>query len=134
MLSLRQTLWALSYGLLIWFEAALTIRFLSFYIFRPGDLTWMAGIFGGTAILAFGLGWFYFSVFQTTPAQRVASALLICAVGLIGDAIILMKPDVFFPGMTHEQLALFAAWFVWGYGLGVISGLWPRALYGVPAD
>ena len=42
--------------------------------------------------------------------------------------------NLFFPGMTKEQLAWFSAWFAWGYGVGLLSGLWPRSLYGVPAD
>lgn len=134
MLTPRLTLWSLGYGLLIWFEAALTIRFLGNYIFVPDRLMWMAIIFGGTAVLAFAIGWFFFQWFQTTPPQRAATALIICAVGLLGDTIVLMLPDLFFPGMTKEQLAWFSAWFAWGYGVGLISGLWPRVLYGVPVD
>ena len=134
MLSTRLTLWAFAYGLLIWFEAAMTVRFLGNFIFRPADLPWMAGIFGGTAVLAFGIGYFFFQWFQTTPPQRAASALLICAVGLIGNTVVLMQPALFFPGMTQEQLAWFAAWFAWGYGLGLLSGILPVRLPGVPAN
>src|SRR5262245_47401390 len=124
MLSRRLLLWSLGYGLLIWFEAALTIRFLGSYIFIPDRLMWMALIFGGTAVLAFAIGWFFFQWFQTTPPQRAATTIVICAVGLIGDTIVLMLPDLFFPGMTKEQLAWFSAWFAWGYGVGLISGIW----------
>jgi hypothetical protein len=134
MLSRNLTLWAIGYGLLIWFEAALTIRILGNYIFVPDHLVWMAMIFAGTAALAFAIGWFFFQWFQTTPPQRAGSALLICAVGLIGDTIVLMQPDLFFPGMTKDQVAWFGAWFAWGYGVGLLSGLWPRVLYGVPAE
>jgi len=134
MLSRRLTLWSLGYGLLIWFEAALTIRLLGNYIFVPDRLIWMALIFAGTAVLAFAIGWFFFQWFQTTPAQRAATALLICAVGLIGDTAVLMLPDFFFPGMTKDQLFWFSAWFAWGYGIGLLSGLWPRFLYGVPVE
>ena len=134
MLSNRQAAYAFIYGVIIWFEAALTIRLLGQFIFRPADKVWMAGIFAGTAILAFGIGYFYFRWFQTTPTQRAASALLICAVGLLGNTIVLMQPDLFFPGMTPDQLAWFAAWFAWGYGLGLLSGILPRRLPGVPAD
>ena len=134
MLSQRLTLWSLGYGFLIWFEAGLTIRFFGDYIFVPDRLMWMAIIFAGTAVLAFAVGWFYFQWFQTTPAQRAGSAILICAVGLIGDTVVLMQPQFFFPGMTAEQIAWFGAWFAWGYGVGLLSGLWPRSLYGVPVD
>ena len=81
MLSRRLALWSLGYGLLIWFEAALTIRFLGNYIFVPDRLMWMAIIFGGTAVLAFAIGWFFFQWFQTTPTQRAATTIVICAVG-----------------------------------------------------
>ncbi len=134
MLSRRLTLWALGYGVLIWFEAALTIRVLGGYIFRPTDLSWMALIFAGTAILAYAIGYFYFQWFQTTPPQRAASALVICAAGLLGNTIVLMQPAFFFPGMTQEQLAWFAAWFAWGYGLGLLSGIWPARLPRVPVE
>jgi hypothetical protein len=134
MLSRRLTLWALGYGLLIWLEAAAMIRFLGHYIFVPERPDWMALVFVVTALLAYGIGWFYFLWLKTTPAQRAASALLICAVGLIGDTVVLMQPNFFFPGMTKEQLAWFSAWFAWGYGVGLLSGLWPRWLYGVPVD
>jgi len=134
MLSRRLTLWALGFGLLIWFEAAATIRFFGDYIFVPDRLVWMAIIFAGTAVLAFSIGWFYFYCFKTPPAQRAASALLICAVGLLGDTGILMQPGFFFPSMTNQQIAWFGAWFAWGYGIGLLSGLWPSRLYGVPVD
>ena len=134
MLTPRLTLWALGYGFVIWFEAALTIRFLGDYVFWPGNLTWMAAIFAGTAVLAYGIGWFYFQLFQTKPAQRAASALLICAVGLLGNMLILMQPALFFPHLTQEQLAWFAAWFAWGYGLGLLSGVVPSRLPWLPVD
>jgi hypothetical protein len=134
MLSTRLTLWALGYGLLIWFEAALTIRFLGDYIFLPSNLSWMTMVFVGTALLAFTIGWFNLQLFQTTPPQRAASALLICAVGLLGNTLVLMMPALFFPAMTTEQLAWFAAWFAWGYGVGLLSGVLPRRLPWVPVD
>jgi hypothetical protein len=121
MISRRLTLWALAYGLLIWLEATLIIRWAGDLVFIPENKLWTVGGFVITALIAYAIGWFFFATFQTPPAARAAAASLICA----------WIEDVF-PTMTAAQERLFAGWLVWGYGIGLLSGLWPARLPRVP--
>ncbi len=132
MISTRLALWAVAYGLLIWFEATLIIRWAGDLIFVPGDPVWIAGTFAVTSAAVFVVGWFFFASFQTPPQARAAAALLICASGLLADAFVLVWLDVVFPDMDTAQARLFAIWLSWAYGLGLLSGLWPKYLPRVP--
>jgi Family of unknown function (DUF5367) len=132
MISPRLALWALAYGLLIWFEATLIIRWMGDLIFIPEHKLWTIGGFVVTAALAFSIGWFFFATFQTTPGQRAASAIIICASGLIADALVFSWIDTAFPDMSGEQQRLFSVWVAWAYGVGLLSGLWPQKLTHVP--
>lgn len=132
MIPTRLALWAVGYGLLIWLEATLIIRWTGDLIFVPGDAVWIAGTFVVTSITVFLVGWFFFASFQTPPQTRAAAALLICATGLMADAFVLSWIDVVFPDMDAAQARLFAIWLSWAYGLGLLSGLWPKKLPYVP--
>ena len=132
MISPRLALWALAYGLLIWFEATLIIRWAGDLIFIPDNKIWTIGGFIVTAALAFAIGWFFFSTFQTPPPARAATAILICAVGLVANAFVFSWIDTVFPQMSAEQQRLFACWVAWAYGVGLISGMWPQRLMRVP--
>lgn len=133
MISTRLTLWAVGYGLLIWFEATLIIRWVGNLIFVPGDTVWMGGVFFVTSVAVFLIGWSFFAWFRTPPPTRTAAALIICATGLIADAIVLSWLDVVFPEMNAAQARLFAIWLSWAYGLGLLSGVWPKSLPYVPS-
>ena len=101
-------------------------------IFIPDSFIWTVGGFAVTAALGFVVGWVYFAWLKTPPIARLASALVICSVGLVADAFVFAYIDQVFPAMTLAQQRLFAGWVVWAYGIGLISGIWPRKLYGVP--
>lgn len=133
MISQRVALWALGYGLLIWFEATVIIRWAGDLIFVPDSLAWSVGLFLLTAWLVFAVGWFFFYAFQTLPYERAAAAILICAVGLVADAFTTLFIDRVFPDMTGGQERLFAAWLAWAYGIGLVSGVWPHRMPRVPA-
>ena len=133
MISQRVALWALGYGLLIWFEATLMIRWAGDLIFVPESVPWTVGSFVITAWLVFAVGWFFFYSFQTAPIVRAQAAILICAVGLVADAFVTLAIDRVFPDMTAPQERLFAAWLAWAYGIGLVSGLWPLRMPRVPA-
>ena len=133
MISRRVALWALGYGLLIWFEATLIIRWAGDLIFVPENTLWTVGLFVVTAWLVFAIGWFFFYAFQTSPTERAAAAILICASGLVADAFTTIFIDTVFPQMTPEQDRLFTAWIAWAYGIGLISGLWPARMPRVPS-
>ena len=132
MISQRVALYALAYGLLIWFEATLIIRWAGEQIFVPGNVAWTAALFVVTPVLVYSIGWFFFVVFQTPRAERAAAAILICASGLLGDAAVIGWIDVVLPGLNSGQERLFASWIAWAYGFGLLSGLWPRNLARVP--
>jgi len=133
MISSRLALWALAYGLFIWLEATLIIRWAGDLIFVPESAFWTIGTFVVTAGVVFAVGWFFFATFQTPPPTRAAAAILICAIGLVADAFVFGGIDVVFPHMTAGQQRLFACWVPWAYGIGLISGLWPKRLARVPA-
>ena len=133
MLTRPLTLWAIGYGLLVWFETTIIIRWAVNLIFIPDSLAWTIGGFVVTAGLAFTVGWVFFSWFKTPPATRAASAVVICAVGLVANAFVFAWINDVFPNMTPEQQRLFAGWVVWAYGIGLISGIWPKNLLRVPA-
>ena len=134
MLSRRLTLWALGYGLLVWFETTLIIRWAVNIIFVPDSLPWTIGGFVVTAGLVFVVGWVFFTTFKTPPAARAASAIVICSVGLVADACVFGWINLVFPDMTLPQQRLFAGWVAWAYGIGLVSGIWPKHLYRVPVD
>ena len=133
MISRRAALYAVGYGLLIWFEATLTLRYLGDWVFVPGDANWTVGVFGLTPLVVYAIGWFFFVAFQTPRETRAAAAILICAVGLIADAAVIVWIDIVLPDMSQAQEHLFASWIAWAYGIGLLSGLWPRNLARVPA-
>jgi hypothetical protein len=133
MISLRLALWALGYGLLIWFEAAVIIRWAGDLVFVPESAVWTVGLFVVTAWLVFAIGWFFFYTFQTPPRERAGAAIVICAAGLVADAFLTLSIDRVFPDMTPAQERLFAAWLAWAYGIGLVSGIWPARMPRVPA-
>ncbi|HEX5690483.1 MAG TPA: DUF5367 family protein [Roseiflexaceae bacterium] len=133
MISRRVALWALGYGLLIWFEATLIIRWADDLIFVPESFAWSVGLFLLTAWLVFAVGWFFFYAFQTPPIERAGAAILICAVGLVANTFVTLFIDRVFPNMTAPQERLFAAWLAWAYGIGLVSGVWPARMPRVPA-
>ena len=134
MISRRLALWAFAYGLLIWFEATVIIRWLGNYVFVPGNTMWTVLVFAVTAPLVFAIGWFFFAAFKTRPLERAASALLICASGLIADAFVFVWIENVFPVMSATQARMFASWLLWAYGIGLLSGVWPGKLARVPSD
>jgi hypothetical protein len=52
---------------------------------------------------------------------------------LVANAVVIGWIDIAFPDMSAGQERLFASWIVWAYGIGLLSGLWPRRLARVPA-
>ena len=136
MISPRLALWALAYGLLIWFEATLIIRWAGDLFFVPGNTVWTIGglrRYGRRS--SFAIGWFFFAAFQDAAARtggcrdpdlrrRVLSPMRSCSVWI----------DNVFPAHVgrHKQ-RLFASWLAWAYGIGLISGMWPQKLLRVPA-
>jgi zinc transporter ZupT len=134
MIAPRLALWAIAYGLLIWFEATLTIRFLGNYVLVPGNTLLTVAVFALTVPLVVAIGWFFFAAFQTRPLDRAIAAILICASGLSADAFVFVWIENVFPVMSATQGRMFASWLLWAYGVGLLSGVWPRILPRVPAD
>ena len=134
MISTRLALWAIAYGLLIWFEATLMIRFLGNYLLVPGNTLLTVAVFALTVPLVVAIGWFFFAAFRTRPLERAIAAILICAAGLIADAFVFVWIENVFPVMSETQGRMFASWLLWAYGIGLLSGVWPRRLPRVPAD
>lgn len=124
----RTALYALAYGLFIWFEATLSIRWFADWIFIPGNSSATFALFALTPALVYAFGWFFYRMFATPRDERAAAAILICAVGLIADAAALGWNDMVFPDLDFDQQRLLASWIAWAYGTGLISGLWPRKL------
>jgi hypothetical protein len=124
---------AVGYGLLIWFEATLIIRWAGDLIFIPESLVWTIGGFAITAAIVFACGWFFFATFQTAPPARAAAAIVICATGLLANVAVFAWIGDVFPEMTFAQQQVFTCWVAWSYGLGLLTGVWPRSLARVPA-
>ena len=134
MIPTRLALWAIAYGLLIWFEATLMIRFLGNYLLVPGNTLLTVAVFALTVPLVVAIGWFFFAAFQTRPLERAIAAILICAAGLIADACVFVWIETVCPVRSETQGRMFASWLLWAYGIGLLSGVWPRRLPRVPAD
>lgn len=133
MISQRTAIYALAFGLLIWFEATLTARWLGDYIFVPSDMSRTIMLFALTPAIVYAVGWFFFYTFQTPREARASAAILICAIGLVANAAVLGWIDMVLPDMDVAEGRLFASWVAWAYGIGLLSGLWPRHLARVPA-
>ena len=133
MISRRLALWAVAYGLLIWFEATVIVRWLGNYVLVPGNTVLTVAVFVLTVPLVFAIGWFFFSAFQTRPIERAVAAILICASGLVADSFVFVWIENVFPIMNATQERIFASWLLWAYGLGLLSGIWPAKLPRVPA-
>ena len=131
--STRLALWAIGYGLLIWFEATIIIRWAGDLIFVPDNLAWTIATFMVSVVIVFLVGWTFFATFQTPPSARMGAAVLIVAVGLVAETFVFLRIEGVFPDMTLAQQREFAAWVVWSYGLGLLSALWPRLLWRVPS-
>ena len=133
MISQRTALFAIGYGLLIWFEATLMIRWFGDWVFQPDNLQVTIGLFVGTLLVVYSVGWFFFWSFKTPREERAAAAILICAIGLVANAAVLGASAQVFPAFTLAQHQLFASWVAWAYGTGLLSGLWPRKMPLLPA-
>ena len=134
MISNRLALWAIGYGLLIWFEATVMVRWFGDYLFVPRQTALTIAVFAAAVPLVFAIGWFFFASFKTSPLERAASAIIIVAAGLIADAFVFVWIENVFPVMGTTQARMFASWLLWAYGIGLLSGVWPRRLRWVPAE
>ena len=132
MISQRLSLWAIAYGLLIWFEATVIVRWVGNYVLVPGNTTLTIAVFVLTVPLVFAIGWFFFTAFQTRPLERAITTILICAAGLVADSFVFVWIENVFPIMSATQERVFASWLLWAYGLGLLSGVWPARLPRVP--
>ncbi len=130
----RTALFAVGYGLLIWFEATIMIRWLGEWIFLPQSTPFTVALFAATVLVVYSVGWCFFYMFRTPHVERAASAVLICAAGLIANAAVIGWNAQVFPSFTPEQHRLFASWVVWAYGTGLISGIWPRQMPFMPGN
>lgn len=126
--------WAVLYGLYIWVQATLTIRWFGESIFRPDEPVFMAIVFLVSLGLVYGAGYFFYKLFSLNPFQRADAAILICAAGLIADIPVLLYKDFFFPDMTVAQVQWFAVWVFWGYGVGILTGVFPKHIPGLPKE
>ena len=129
----RTALYALGYGLLIWFEATLMIRWLGAWIFLPQSAVFTLSLFLLTPLVVFAVGWCFFYMFKTPREERAAAAIIICASGLMANAAVIGWSEIVFPEFTAAQQHLYSSWIVWAYGAGLMSGLWPRHLPWIPA-
>jgi zinc transporter ZupT len=134
MISPKLAAWAVAYGLLIWFEATVIVRWVGNYVFVPGNTFWAVVVFTLTAPLVFAIGWFFFAAFKTKPLERAIVTILICAAGLVADAFVFVWIENVFPVMSATQERMFASWLLWAYGLGLLSGVWPAKLPRVPTE
>lgn len=130
----RTALFAVGYGLLIWFEATIMIRWLGEWVFLPQSTPFTIALFAVTVLVVYSIGWCFFYMFRTPHVERAASAVLICAAGLIANAAVIGWNAQVFPSFTPEQHRLFASWVVWAYGTGLISGIWPRQMPFMPGN
>lgn len=122
------------YGLYIWVQATLTIRLAGEWIFVPDDVLYMTAVFAVSFLLVYGAAYFFFKLFALGPGGRAEAAILICAAGLIADIPVFLYGDVFFPDMSAAQFSWFGAWVMWGYGTGILTGVFPRHLAGLPKE
>lgn len=133
-MGLSYRVWAVLYGLYIWLQATLTIRWFGDSIFVPSEPLLMLAVFLVSIGLVYGAGYFFFKLFALNPFQRADAAILICAAGLIADIPVLLYQPFFLPHMTAEQLPWFAAWVFWGYGVGILTGVFPKHIAGLPKE
>ena len=127
-------IWAILFGLYIWVQATITIRLGTDLIFKPDDLGYMAIVFAVTGIAVYGAGIFFYRLFSLSPFDRATAGILICAVGLLADMPVAIHYKDVFPDMTPEQFSWFVAWVIWGYGVGILTGIWPKNLPGLPKE
>jgi hypothetical protein len=131
---LSYRVWAVLYGLYIWIQATLTIRWFGGSIFIPDEPYFMAIVFLASIGLVYGAGYFFYKLFALNPFQRADAAILICAAGLIADIPVILYLPFFFPDMTAAQMPWFAAWVISGYGAGILTGVFPRHIAGLPRE
>lgn len=127
-------IWAVLYGLYIWVQATLSIRWFGDVIFVPNDPFYMSIVFLVSLGLVYGAGYFFFKLFALAPFQRADAAILICAAGLFADIPVFLYKEFFFPDMTAEQFPWFAAWVIWGYAVGILTGVLPKHIAGLPKE
>lgn len=96
-MGLSYRVWAVLYGLYIWVQATLTIRWFGDSIFVPDDTARMAVVFIVSLGLVYGAGYFFYKLFSLNPFQRADAAILICAAGLLADIPVLLFLPSFFP-------------------------------------
>lgn len=130
----RTALFAIGYGLLIWFEATIMIRWLGEWIFLPESTPFTVTLFAATVVVVYTVGWCFFYMFRTPHEERAAAAVLICAAGLIANAAVIGWNAQVFPSFSPEQHRLYASWVAWAYGTGLLSGLWPRRMPFMPTS
>ena len=58
-------LFAIGYGLLIWFEATIMIRWLGEWIFLPESTAFTIALFAATVVVVYTVGWCFFYMFAS---------------------------------------------------------------------
>ena len=123
--------WAVLYGLYIWVQATLTIRWFGDAIFRPGEPFYMAFVFVVTIGLVYGAGWFFYRMFKLNGLDRAIAGIVICAAICFANIPALLNTSWFFPDIKAGQLPWLAAWDLWGIGVGILTGILPNNLPGM---
>jgi hypothetical protein len=94
----------------------------------------MAIVFLAAVGLVYGAGYFFYRMFMLTPFERADAAILICATGLIADVPVFLYPEIFFPDLSAALTPWITGWIAWGYAVGIVTGVFPRHLPGLPKE
>lgn len=127
-------IWAFLYGLYIWFQATLTIRFFPNEIFKPDDPLFMVAVFAFSGLAVYAAAWVFFRLFDLGIRHRFEAVALICGAGLFADIGVAIYIRDVFPAMDPRAHGWFAAWVFWGYAVGLMTPFWPRRAFGLLND
>jgi hypothetical protein len=112
-------------GLAIWLTATLAIRFLGQHLFRAGDGTRVAILFGLTA-LAISVPISLLVRRLPTRDAALRAVVLIVLPGLLLDTGSVYWFGVVFPNLPDSVGLPFAALLLWAYGVALLAAAWPR--------
>lgn len=118
--------WLLGWGLLVWAAVAVSIRLVGNVLLDPSRPTVVFGFFVAVVPLMALVTYPVYWRLGIARSARPAAAALMSLPGLFLDVFLIGFASVAFPAMDHVAVVHFAAILLFGYGIVLATGFFPR--------
>lgn len=114
-----------SWGLLVWFAVALSIRTIGHVLLDPTQPLVLAGFFVVVVPLMALVTYPIYQLFHVRRRARPTAAAMMSIPGMLLDVGIVLGANVVFPSMTTRMVVNFGAILLFGYAVVLATGFYP---------